>query len=49
MRKDPKVYLNHILHSIHAIEKYLQGVSKEAFLESEEKQDLGVEMLHKII
>lgn len=40
MKKDPQVYLTHILQSIKAIEKYLQGVSKEMFLESEEKQDL---------
>ena len=40
MKKDPNVYLKHILQSIQAIEKYLHGVSKEIFLESEEKQDL---------
>jgi len=40
MRKDPKVYLIHIMHSINAIERYLVGVTKETFLESEEKQDL---------
>jgi uncharacterized protein with HEPN domain len=40
MRKDPNVYLSHIMHSIYAIENYLQGVSKEEFLNSEEKQDL---------
>jgi len=40
MKKDPQVYLAHILQSISAIERYLQGVSKERFLESEEKQDL---------
>ena len=40
MKKDPQVYLIHIMQSISAIEKYLQGVSKETFLESEEKQDL---------
>ena len=40
MKKDPKVYLDHIMHSIGAIENYLQGVSKEEFLNSEEKQDL---------
>lgn len=40
MTKDPIVYLTHIQQSIQAIEKYLQGVSEETFLESEEKQDL---------
>lgn len=40
MKKDPQVYLTHIMQSITAIEKYLNGVTKEVFLESEEKQDL---------
>ena len=40
MKKAPQVYLQHILYSIEAIEKYLHGVSKKEFLESEEKQDL---------
>lgn len=40
MKKDPKTYLTHVMQSIQAIEKYMQGVSKEEFLESEEKQDL---------
>ena len=40
MKKDSSVYITHILHSIDSIEKYLQGVSKEEFLVSEEKQDL---------
>lgn len=40
MKKDPQVYLTHILNSIQAVERYLNGVSKEIFLSSEEKQDL---------
>lgn len=40
MKKDSSVYITHILHSIDSIENYLQGVSKEEFLASEEKQDL---------
>jgi uncharacterized protein with HEPN domain len=40
MRKDPKIYLTHIMQSIVLIEKYLDGVSLETFLNSEEKQDL---------
>ena len=40
MKKEPQVYLLHIMHSIQTIEKYLDGVSKEEFLASEEKQDL---------
>lgn len=48
MKKDPHVYLIHILKSIEAIEKYLQRVSKEDFLESEEKQDLITRRLEVI-
>src|SRR5262245_33467770 len=48
MKKEPKVYLDHIMHSIQAIENYLQGVSKEKFLESEEKQDLVTRRLEII-
>lgn len=40
MKKDPQVYLAHILHSIQVIEKYLNGITREVFLDSEEKQDL---------
>ncbi len=40
MKKSPGFYLTHILQSIEAIEKYLKNVSQEAFLNSEEKQDL---------
>ena len=36
------------MQSIAAIEKYLQGVSKETFLDSEEKQDLLVRRLEVI-
>lgn len=39
MTKDPKVYLTHILQSIQRIEKYLVGVSKEEFLQSDAIQD----------
>lgn len=48
MKKDPHAYLMHVMHSIGAIEKYLQGVSKETFLESEEKQDLITRRLEVI-
>ena len=39
MRKNPQTYLTHVLQSIQRIERYLQGVSKEEFLQSEGKQD----------
>ena len=40
MKKDPQVYLSHVMQSIQMIEKYLEGISEEEFLKSEEKQDL---------
>ena len=39
MKKDPKIFLGHILECIELIEKYLEGNSKEDFLESKELQD----------
>ena len=48
MKKDPKVFLVHILESIEAIEEYLQGVSEETFHVSREKQDLAVRRLEII-
>ena len=48
MKKNPQVYLTHILQATEAIERYLEGVSKETFLESEEKQDLTTRRLEII-
>lgn len=38
MKKDPLVYIGHILECIEAIQKYVAGVDEGAFLASEEKQ-----------
>ena len=48
MKKDPIVYLTHILESINLIETYLQGVTEEYFHASIEKQDLVVRRLEII-
>ena len=48
MKKDPQIFLTHILESIEAIEEYLQGVSEETFYNSREKQDLAVRRLEII-
>lgn len=48
MKNDPQVYLKHIMQSIQAIEKYLEGVSEEFFLGSEEKQDVVTRRLEII-
>lgn len=48
MTKDHKLYLNHILESITLLEKYLTGVTKEQFDDSDEKHDLAVRRLEVI-
>lgn len=48
MKKDPMIFLTHILHSINAIERYLQDVTEKQFENSEEKQDLAVRRLEII-
>jgi uncharacterized protein with HEPN domain len=48
MTKDPKIFLTHILDSIHLIERYLQNVTEEQFLSSDEKQDLTIRRLEII-
>ncbi len=39
MKKDPLVFIEHILESIDSIKEYVHGVSKADFLSSKEKQD----------
>ena len=48
MKKDPNIFLTHILESIDAIEEYLDGVTEEKFHTSREKQDLIVRRLEII-
>lgn len=40
MKKDPKIFLIHILNSIHLVERYTKELTKEQLYSSEEKQDL---------
>ena len=42
MKKDPALYLQHILESIQAIEKYTEGWPEEAFLADRRTQDAVV-------
>lgn len=42
MKKDPQVFLKHILDSIEAIEEYTKDLSEDEFFESKEKQDAVV-------
>jgi uncharacterized protein with HEPN domain len=39
MKKDPLVFIEHILESIDSIKEYIEGLSKEDFFSSKEKQD----------
>ena len=48
MKKDPNIFLMHILESIDAIGKYLEGVTEDKFHTSREKQDLIVRRLEII-
>ena len=48
MKKDNSVYLHHILDAILRIETYIQGVTKETFLETGLLQDAVVRQLEII-
>lgn len=39
MKKDPKIFLEHILQCIELVEEYVEGVTKKQFLESVQLQD----------
>jgi len=39
MKKDPQVFIKHILDSIDAVENYTKNLSEDQFLRSLEKQD----------
>ncbi|MBA3723550.1 MAG: DUF86 domain-containing protein [Candidatus Levybacteria bacterium] len=48
MKRDPRLYLDDILKSIMLLEKYLDGISKEQFYLSEEKQDVAARRIEII-
>lgn len=48
MKKDPTVFLHHILESIAAIEAYTNGLSEDAFLADQKTQDAVVRRLEII-
>jgi len=39
MKKDPKIFIEHILESVERIEEYTKELTKKDFLRSKEKQD----------
>ena len=48
MKKDPKIFLKHILESISEIEKYTKDISEEKFSRSTQIQDAVVRRLEII-
>ncbi|OGH39335.1 MAG: hypothetical protein A3B44_02125 [Candidatus Levybacteria bacterium RIFCSPLOWO2_01_FULL_38_21] len=47
-KKDPIIFLKHILESIEAINQYSKDLSEETFLKSSEKQDAIIRRLEII-
>ena len=39
MKKDPKIFLIHIVTSVEAIETYINGLTKDQFVDSQQTQD----------
>jgi len=48
MKKDPKIFLQHILESIEKIEKYIKNMSKQEFLNSSQTQDAVIRRIEII-
>lgn len=48
MKKDPKIFLQHILESIFEIEKYTMDVSEDKFMKSTQIQDAVIRRLEII-
>lgn len=48
MKKDPALFLSHILESIQAIEEYTKGLSEDQFLADRRTQDAAVRRLEII-
>jgi len=48
MKKDPKIFLEHIIQSIEDIEEYTRNISREQFLEDGKLQDAVIRKLEII-
>ncbi|HOK34765.1 MAG TPA: DUF86 domain-containing protein [Candidatus Paceibacterota bacterium] len=48
MKKDPKIFLQHILESIERIEEFTKNISKKDFLKSTKTQDAVIRRLEII-
>ena len=48
MKKDPRIFIEHILECIERIEEYTRGVTKEEFLSSGQLQDAVIRRIEVI-
>jgi len=48
MKKDPKIFIQHIIDSIEKIEEYIKNVSKQQFLNSSQTQDAVIRRIETI-
>ena len=48
MKKDPKIFLYHIIESVEDIESYVKNVSKEKFLRDKKTQDAAMRRIEII-
>lgn len=48
MKRDPKLFLEHVLESIDLIEEYVKNATKKEFLESVKLQDMVIRRLEII-
>lgn len=48
MRKDPKIFIEHILESIENIQEYIRGLNKDEFLNSRQIQDAVIRRIEVI-
>jgi len=48
MRKDPRIFIEHILESIEAIEEYIEEMTKDEFLSSRKTQDAVIRRIEII-
>jgi len=48
MKKDPKIFIEHILESIARIEEYTKGITKDEFLSSSKIQDAVIRRIEVI-
>jgi uncharacterized protein with HEPN domain len=48
MKKDPKIFLQHIIDSIEKIEEYIKDINKQEFLKSSQIQDAVIRRIEII-